>query len=377
MKRLFFCAIFLALSLNMAAAQDGAMRVPMNADSWDSKNDEVEFIEHKSRQAMKILSGQEMMVARDINFSNGTIEFDVDMQDAGFSLYFRRENERESEVVYFRPFRLGNPTAPDVIQYTTMANGVLMWNVHGHYQSSADHQVGDWNRVKMVVSGKRMLVYIHDMEQPALQIPHLEGNAMEGGIALEGASVFANLVIKPGEVEGLSPEPEYDITLNDPRYLREWEVSEPFLLPYGHEMVSANRNFIASEYLPDEGTSWASITAERLGLINLSRKFGVNEERRAAWLKINIEAEEAQLRSVDFGFLDEVWVILNGQLVYVDKNTYNNPIMKEPRGRLSVENTSFMLPLRPGSNQLLIGLASDFWTWGVIARLDAIDGLTF
>ena len=324
----------------------------------------------------KFSPGQELLVAKDVTFSEGTIEFDVEMKDRGFSIYFRREGDLESEIIYLRAFRLGNPTAPDVVQYSAVTNGVLLWNVHGHYQGPADHTAGEWNHVKVVVSGKRMLLYINNMDTPVLTIPHLEANTSEGGIAFEGKSIFANLVIKHGEVEGLSPEPEFDITLHDPRYLREWEVSEPFLLPFGHEMVSANRNFIAGEHLPSENTSWSAISAERLGLINLSRRFGVNQERRGAWLRIKLTAEVAQTRRLDFGFLDEVWVLLNGQLVYVDKNTYNNPIMKEPQGRLTVESTSFSLPLREGENELLVGLAGDFWSWGIIARLDDNVGIT-
>ena len=57
-------------------------------------------------------------------------------------------------------------------------------------------------------------------------------------------------------------------------------------------------------------------------------------------------------------------------------NTYNNPISKEPNGRLHIENTTTDLPLKQGSNEILVSLANDFYGWGLVARLDNTDGIT-
>ena len=70
-----------------------------------------------------------------------------------------------------------------------------------------------------------------------------------------------------------------------------------------------------------------------------------------------------------------MWVFLNGQITYVDKNLQGRPIAKEPDGRLSIENTSFVLPLKKGSNELLIGVANYFFAWGVIARMETMDDI--
>jgi hypothetical protein len=70
-----------------------------------------------------------------------------------------------------------------------------------------------------------------------------------------------------------------------------------------------------------------------------------------------------------------VWVLINGQLLHVDKNYFGTPAMKEPRGRCTLANTSFELPLRAGENELMIGVANYFYGWGLIARLDDMEGL--
>jgi len=75
------------------------------------------------------------------------------------------------------------------------------------------------------------------------------------------------------------------------------------------------------------------------------------------------------------GFSDEVWVIINGKLAYADKNWFGHPIMKQPEGRCSIENTSFMLPLKAGENELLIAVTNFFYGWGIIARLENLDGI--
>ena len=76
------------------------------------------------------------------------------------------------------------------------------------------------------------------------------------------------------------------------------------------------------------------------------------------------------------GLSDEVWVFLNKQPLYVDKNIYTSPGMrKAPDGRISIENGEFDLPLRAGDNDLLVGVANDFFGWGLIARLDDMNGI--
>ncbi|MEJ0030409.1 MAG: hypothetical protein WDO15_08595 [Bacteroidota bacterium] len=58
-----------------------------------------------------------------------------------------------------------------------------------------------------------------------------------------------------------------------------------------------------------------------------------------------------------------------------DKNLYAQDMRKQPDGRISVENTSFEIPLKEGDNDVLIGLANDFYGWGIIPRFDNRTGI--
>ena len=92
-------------------------------------------------------------------------------------------------------------------------------------------------------------------------------------------------------------------------------------------------------------------------------------------MKTTIESDSAQERTLHLGFVDEVWVYVNGQFLFADKNHYGTPGQKYPRGRCSIENAAFKLPLKKGKNEVLIGLANYFYGWGIIARIDDTDGI--
>jgi hypothetical protein len=340
----------------------------MTSDGWEFAEGKVEATKVDDVQALKLLPGAKQVVLKGFAFTNGTIEYDFKPVRPDFvSLYFRREDGAEAEAVYFRTWNTEKPTASGTLQYAPMVKGVLLWDMFGCYESACSIHSNQWNHVKLVVSGAQMRVFVNDSRHPVLEVPRLEANTAQGGLSIEGSAYFADLEIRPDEVEGLPSAGGIDPTHNDHRYLRQWQVSEPAALPLGRELYSGE--------LPKPGAQWKPIDAERRGLINLTREFGKNEARRVVWLKLNLRAAKEMTRRLDLGFSDEVWVFLNGGLAYVDKNLYQQPIRKSPAGRCSTENASFDVRLRPGDNELLLGVANDFYGWGIVARLDSLDDL--
>lgn len=378
-KTILLSLSFSFLMISLGIAQKGkkvakAMNIPMQADYWDYEDGQVEFITHESVPAMRLAAGRPAVTLKETTFKDGTIEFDVAVEEGPFvHVYFRRKGSEESECVYLRIYRAGDPMGWDAVQYASFVKGINLWDLLPHYQGPGILN-GDtaWNHVKLVISGEQMLVYVNDMQREALQIPELTGNLSEGDIAFSGRGIFANLVITPNAVEGLSPQAGFDPIYQDIRYIRNWSVSQPVPFAFGRD--------IQNEDLPNDETEWQPISAERMGLINLTRRYGgspTREDRRLVWLKTSIEADFPQVRSLDLGFSDEIWVILNGQLLYVDKNYYASLIMKTPNGRISVENSTIDLPLRKGENELLIGVGNFFFGWGLVARFDMVDGFRF
>jgi hypothetical protein len=249
---------------------------------------------------------------------------------------------------------------------------VLLWDVFPQFQGPAPLEEGQWNHVKLVVSGQRMNIFVNDMKSPALKVGRLEGDTQEGGLSLAGPGFFANVSVTPDAVDGLPAKPDKDPTAGDGRYVRDWQVS-----PFSTLTKDATPT-IAD--LPASSAAWTPLAAERNGLVNLSREYGVplqgKPDRPVAWLKTTVTSNGAQTKKVAFGWVREAWVFVNGQLVFADKNLYQPPsARKTPDGRCSIENGSFELPLKAGVNEIDVALASNFYGWGLIMRLDNLKGV--
>ncbi|NML42032.1 hypothetical protein HHL17_32905 [Chitinophaga sp. G-6-1-13] len=344
--------------------QGMAQQIPLKAAKWEFASDKVKFLTYRDVPAMQLTDRDSHALLKGPEFADGTIEYDIEPVGDDFtSMYFRRANAKEKECFYFRTPFAGQPYAPQGVQYTPFIDEVNLWDMLYQFQGNAPFDKGRWNHVKLIISGKQMRAYVN--HQPVLYIPYLEGNTNHGAIAFSGQAYIANLVIRYGETEGLSPVPGTDPTFNDPRYLRKWQISKPDSLPHEHYILNG---------FPKQ-LSWDSIIAERRGLVNLTRQFGKSHTRRIVWLKTTIQAQAAGMKKISLGFSDDVWVYVNGQPVYLDKNRYGTPLAKVPAGRCSLDNASFYLPLKAGNNELVIGVANDFFGWGLIARMDDLDGI--
>ncbi len=363
-------------------AQQKEIRIPMTPEVWEHEPEQVEFITHRGVPAVRSKSGDAFRIAlKDQQFSDGTIEFDVEFTGRGFpGIGFRHTDDLQNgEFFYIRYFGTVDPLSRYTMQYAAIIDGVNMWDMTDQYQAAASIQDGSWNHVKLVISGKQMKVYVNDMETVALHVPALEGDRQNGNLYLSGSVVYANMVIKPGATEGLPGVAGYDPAYSDTRYLKNWSITQAVDLPFERDIfkpVPRSPGVVIDSTLMDD-TSWTPITAERRGMINITRKYGATEngKRRLVWLKTNVNSTTNQVLRLNLGFSDEVWVFLDGEPLYVDKNYYGSPGMKAPRGRCTIENSEIILPLKEGDNELVVGLAHYFFGWGLVARLDRTDGI--
>jgi hypothetical protein len=342
----------------------------MTADRWETKgNAEFSSEDGFPLGVMKVNKG--VAVLKDLAFRNGTIEFDViPIGSMGAGIGFRRRDNDTYEDFYLRP-RPNCAAAVDCMQYTPQTHGVLLWDVFPQYQGPAPLKDGTWNHIKLVVSGQRMNIFVNGATAPTLAIGRLEGDVLEGGLLMQGPAAFANLTVIPDAVEGLAPQPVSDPTKADKRYLRDWLVSAPASLPDGKEPALAE--------MPDASQGWTPLNAERGGLVNLSRQFGLptgRAVRAVAWLKTNVDSNSNQTKHVSIGWTREIWVFVNGKPVFADKNLYQPPAArKNPDGRLSLQNGSFALPLQKGKNEIAVALANNFYGWGLELHLDNLTGV--
>jgi hypothetical protein len=371
MKKIIAVLVFVSATTILVAQknnqnQKNEIKVPMKAESWDSKEGKLKFADHNGVPSVEI-SGGESAIIKNLDFTNGIIEYDLEFGGGFASCYFRRQSDDESELFYLRG--VANPnTSIDAVQYTPIIKKVNMWDMYPDYQAAATFKTGEWTHIKLVVSGMQMLAYVNDPAYPRLQVFRLEGNTKNGSIAFQGNCFVSNVVVKPNEVEGLSPIEGFDPVYNDIRYIQNWQISQPMPLPPGQELSNSN--------MPDIQTTWQPIRVERKGLVNITRLYGQSTDRRFVWLRKKIITKTARKLKVDFGFSDEAWVFVNDRATFVDKNLYGQNMRKKPDGRISTQNSSFEIPLNEGENVLVIGVANNFYGWGIILHFDDLDGIT-
>jgi hypothetical protein len=344
--------------------------IPMTADRWETKEN-AEFLRQLGfyHGLMRLNSGNAGL--NGVTFSDGTIEFDVNTIGRGSpGIAFRQQDGDNFELLYLRP----DPACPAFracIQYAPQTHGVLLWDLFPQYQTRAPLRENGWNHVKMVVSGRRMNVFVNDVPSPTLEVGRLEGDTVTGAVRLQGPGTFANMVITPGAVGGLSPEPLSDPLSADRGLVRNWRLSPFSALPSGKEATYDD--------MPGPSADWKTLSTERNGLVNISRIYGrpVPQPNRAlAWLKTSVTSDRKQTKKVDVGWTREVWVFVNGKLVYADQNLFEvEGSRRFPDARCSLENGAAMLPLEPGENQIAVALANNFFGWGLMLRVAEPDGI--
>jgi hypothetical protein len=344
-------------------------KVAMAAAQWQTESGTFEKIQGVDALALHDGSAA---IAKNVTLGDGTVEFDVQAQTMGAGLAFHRRDEHTFESFYIRP-NGKCATTQTCLQYAPQTHNVLLWDLFPQYQAAAPIRDGEWNHIKIVLSGKRMNVFVNHEASPSLRIGRLEGDATEGGLALTGMGYFANFTVTPGATEGLSTDPESDPSSQDPHFVRKWQLS-----PASELLGDKSPTF---EDMPISSGSWQSITAETGGLINITRQYGLPQgypRRNLVWIKTTITSDKVQSIHTSIGWVREVWVFVNGKPVYSDKNLFQPPTArKPPDGRCALTNGSFDLPLNAGANEVAIAIASNFYGWAVILRLHDVSGLRF
>ena len=94
--------------------------------------------------------------------------------------------------------------------------------------------------MKVVISGRRMSLFVNGATSPTLAVGSLAGDAQEGDLTLLGPGAFANLKVTPDAVEGLAESAEPDPTAGDRQLVRDWRLAPFSELPDGNEPAIAD-----------------------------------------------------------------------------------------------------------------------------------------
>ncbi len=372
---------YLLLAHPVAWAQ--TIAVPMTADRWTVTGDAAYLpASASSSPVLQLKSGSADL--KDLVFQDGTIDFDIGLVNHGIvGIKFRQQDKENADVFYIRP-QPNCQTSFDCIQYMPLEHGAFEWDLFPQFETAAPIASNGWNHIKLVVSGRRLKVFVNNTKTPSLTIASMEGPALSGSIALHGPAYFRNLTIRPSAVQGPAL---ISANASDRLFFRRWQVAPPSVLPTVTDSALKEQVGKAPSYhdMPPASAPWRAVSAKDTGLVNLSREVGSAKQGSTvslAWLKTSVVSDRDQLKPASVGWVREIWIYVNGKLVYADRNLYGLPAAsKNPDGRLSLENGSFALPLKKGVNEIAIALDDNLpgntqhFGWGVELKLKDLAGI--
>jgi hypothetical protein len=163
---------------------------------------------------MNAAGGDGVVFLKGVEFSNGTIEFDVrgkDVQGQSFvGVAFHGVDSTTYDAVYFRPFNfLATDSARHAHAVQYISHPTYTWdklrNEHpGLYEKPVDPapNPNEWFHARVVVAGPTVTVFVAGAREPSLVVTRLSertkglvglwvGNGSDGS--------FSNLVIRPAQ----------------------------------------------------------------------------------------------------------------------------------------------------------------------------------
>jgi hypothetical protein len=356
------------LAASGCSANTGAGEiVPFDSERWTIEATEHRVEDHLGRPSLFLKGG----VARldDVEFIDGIIEFDIAFTpERGFpGMFWRLQDDRNFEELYFRPHQNGNP---DANQYTPIFNGLPGWQLyHGEgYGVPIEYRFGEWMHVKLVVSQERAEAYL-DSDEPFLVIDDLKRDPIAGKIGVE-VSDYAPAWFSNFHYEQLSAPP----LQTDPRprqptppgTVTRWAVSNPFA-----EAALEGRTRLTASALPD--LEWSALASEPTGITNLARLAGISEEANTVMARVIVRSDRERIVRAGFGYSDRVRVYLNDRLMYSGDNGYRTRDYRY-LGTIGLFDEVW-LPLQRGDNELWFAVSEDFGGWGILCRLGALEGI--
>lgn len=361
--------LLICLTVTGAIAQQ-PVAVPFNSDRWQLTNKPGQ----SGEQVLETYLGRPCIrlrmvdaVLKDVNFTNGIIEYDAAFTPAraGIGATFRMQDLTNFEYFYIRPHQSGNP---DATQYIPIIQDMDCWQLyHGNgYSAAVQFTFDQWVHFKLVVSGSQMEVYVGDMDKPALFVPALKLPVRGGTLGLSGNARFANftytLVDKPViKSTATPPAPVAAGTIT------QWQVSNAF----------PEKNLDNAFQLPDslkKGLRWQGMTAEQSGIVNLSTGPKWSATVNTVFAKVVLLSDKAQVKKLQLGFSDRAKVYLNNQILYSGHDEFRS---RDYRflGTVGYFDEVY-LSLKAGRNELWIAVSEESGGWGIQGLIADRAGLT-
>jgi hypothetical protein len=318
-----------------------------------------------------ILNGVEMR--------DGIVDVDVATPASRgfFGIQFRIANDgANAEWIYLRQHKSG---LPDALQYTPVLNTGLNWQIYNGpgFTGAMDIPKDVWFHLRLEVAGAQAKLYVNDLDKPALVMNDLKSGVQKGQVGLAvltGATYFTNFAIRQ------TPDAAWERRLPPMASgtLTKWSLSPAF------DALERNLEKPVSAF-ESEAMRWQDVEAEPPGLVvvnryresphprvsfanDFSKRLDPQPGMKVVYARTRIDSDRDQVRKLSIGYSDDVSVFLNGQILFRGRSAQN---FRDPGflGIVSSEDDAVYLPLKKGSNDLMLAVSELGGGWGFACRL--------
>lgn len=352
------------------------LSVPPDSTRWDLQG-QAKPADYQGRKCLLLDGGA--AVLKDFEMRDGVVDVDVatPANRGFFGIQFRIASDgANAEWVYLRQHKSG---LPDAMQYTPVLNTGLNWQIYNGpgFTGAVDIPKDVWFHLRLEVVGAQAKLYVKDMDKPALVMNDLKSGIQKGQVALAaltGATYFANFEIRTTPDAAwerhLPPMPTSTLT--------KWNLSPAY---------DALARSLEHPLPPSEINSiqWQPVEAEPPGLVviyryreaphprvsfqgDFSKRLEPQPGMKVIYARTSIDSDRDQVKKLYIGYSDDVSVFLNGQILFRGRSAQG---FRDPGflGIMNPENDAVYLPLKKGSNELMLAVSELGGGWGFICRL--------
>lgn len=377
-----FCAFALLLSATAHSAPLQSLSVPAESPRWALEG-QAKPAEYQGRKSLYLDGGA--AVLNDFEMRDAVMDVDVatPAKRGFFGIQFRiTDDGANAEWVYLRQHKSG---LPDAMQYTPVLNTGANWQIYNGpgFTGAVDIPRDEWFHLRLEVAGSQAKLYVSkdessiDKDKPALVMSDLKSGVQKGQVALyvlTGATYFSNF-----EIRTMPDAPwERHLPPMPPGTLTKWSISPS----YDALARNLERPLARSEI---DAIQWQDVEAEPPGFVVLYRYREAPHPRvtfqtdfstrlqpqpgmKVIYARTLIDSDREQLKKLEIGYSDDVSVFLNGQILYRGRSAQS---FRDPGflGIMNPENDTLYLPLKKGSNELMLAVSELGGGWGFICRL--------
>jgi len=356
----------------------GALSIPPDSPRWDLQG-QASLAESQGRSCLLLDGGS--ATVKDFEMRDGVVDVDVTtaVSRGFFGIQFRIAGD-DAEWVYLRPHQSGYP---DAIQYTPVLKTGLNWQIYNGpgFTAPVDIPRETWFHIRLEVAGAQGKFFVKDMEKPVLVMNDLKSGIQKGQVALAvltGATYFSNFEVRTTpDAAWVRHEPAMP-----PGTLTKWSIS-PALDALARNL---ERPLSADEA---RAMKWQPVEAEPPGVVVLYRYREAPHPRvsfqsdfstrlqpqpgtKLVYARTTIDSDRDRVRKLEIGYSDDVSVFVNGRILWRGRSAQ---AFRDPRflGIVNPENDAVYLPLKKGSNELVLAVSELGGGWGFICRLADVE----